>query len=632
MSGQRISTRLRVHPQLIILALTWLVSATYVWHYLDRGWWPNNAGAFSMSALRVHDGELPHRDFDEIYTGGTSYLHALAFDVFGTTIAAPRRALFLVFLTWVPSFYFIATRFAQPWVAGLFTLLAVTWSLPIYSEPVASWYNLFLATHGLAAMACYFNSRRRAWLFVAGVCGGLSVLAKIVGLFFLAAAVLSLVFDAAHGRMPARRRKPSTFALFIAASLAASVVITGVAIAHGTGRWGVLHLALPVGAVAVVAIVNEFRSRPSAFLGSVAVIWALVWPLALGALAVLLPYILAFTFSGSLGDLVRGLFVAPQARMSVTGNPPPAVSWAALPVMLALAWPWRWPRVSGLALGGFLALSAVLLIADGRASYPAVIGAIRILLPCAVIAGAIRVLRRPSSQQVDPSASTSFAVLTVAAMCALVQFPVAETIYIFFAAPLGLLAVLVSADMRALASRILVVGAAVTLLAFSVIWVNTSVHLERPNPPFTTDRQDYPLEIDRAGGIRVSQADKVQYEQLVKFVRRAARSEYIYATPDCAEVYFLAGFKNPTRTTYDFFDNPHGRVDRIKRALEEHNVNVVVINQNPQYSPAPPAELMSWFEQRYSSSIRIDAFEIRWQGELAPEASRRLTGRARSIP
>jgi hypothetical protein len=41
-------------------------------------------------------------------------------------------------------------------VAGLFTLLAATWSLPIYSEPITS-YNPFLATHGLAALLRYFE-------------------------------------------------------------------------------------------------------------------------------------------------------------------------------------------------------------------------------------------------------------------------------------------------------------------------------------------------------------------------------------------------------------------------------------------------------------------------------------------
>ena len=210
---------------LVVLAVTWLLSTAYVWHYLDRGWWPNNAGAFSMSALRAHDGELPHRDFDEIYTGGTSYLHALSFDVLGTRMTSPRRALFLVFLTWIPSFFFVASRFASPLVAGLFTLLAATWSLPIYSEPIASWYNLFLATHGLAALVRYFDGGRRRWLLIAGACGGLSVLAKIVGVYFILAAGLALGFHEAQGPAGASPDETdsnrSPFTLLAAAGLAA---------------------------------------------------------------------------------------------------------------------------------------------------------------------------------------------------------------------------------------------------------------------------------------------------------------------------------------------------------------------------------------------------------------------------
>ena len=56
----------------VVLLIVWLAGALYGWHYLDRGWWPNNAGAFALSAERVLDGDLPHRDFDEIYTGGTN--------------------------------------------------------------------------------------------------------------------------------------------------------------------------------------------------------------------------------------------------------------------------------------------------------------------------------------------------------------------------------------------------------------------------------------------------------------------------------------------------------------------------------------------------------------------------------
>jgi hypothetical protein len=285
-------------------------------------------------------------------------------------------------------------------------------------------------------------------------------------------------------------------------------------------------------------------------------------------------------------------------------------------VLLALSWPWRWPRVSTPVLGAILAVPALLLLANGRGAsvYPAVIGAIRILLPCATVAGSLGLLRARVAGPDERRRSTVFAVLSVAAICALVQLPVAETIYIYFAAPLGLLAVLATADLRFAASRVLVVGAAATLLAFSVLWIDRTVHLASDRPPFVPDEQLYPLEINRAGGIRVSEADKVQYERLVKTLRRlVARGEYIYATPDCAEVYFLAGFRNPTRTSYDFFDDPAGRVERIKQALDEHGVNAVVLNNHPQYSAPPPPELVAWLEARYPRSAEIGAFRLLWR-------------------
>jgi hypothetical protein len=42
--------------------------------------------------------EQPHRDFDELYTGGLSYLHALAFHTLGVTATSLRLVLFGWFL------------------------------------------------------------------------------------------------------------------------------------------------------------------------------------------------------------------------------------------------------------------------------------------------------------------------------------------------------------------------------------------------------------------------------------------------------------------------------------------------------------------------------------------------------
>src|SRR4051812_41736536 len=80
------------------LVLVLLFSATYAGFYLKRGWVPHDEGAFAMSAERILHGELPHRDFVEIYTGGLAFLNAGAMRVFGVSLPSIRYPLFIAFL------------------------------------------------------------------------------------------------------------------------------------------------------------------------------------------------------------------------------------------------------------------------------------------------------------------------------------------------------------------------------------------------------------------------------------------------------------------------------------------------------------------------------------------------------
>ena len=57
---------------------------------------------------------------------------------------------------------------------------------------------------------------------------------------------------------------------------------------------------------------------------------------------------------------------------------------------------------------------------------------------------------------------------------------------------------------------------------------------------YVRDDQTELLGLER-GGIRVNPRNKQQYEQLVATLRRRASGGFTYATPDCPEVYFLAG-------------------------------------------------------------------------------------------
>jgi len=177
-----------------VLALVMAIAGIYTGVHIGQGWVPADDGTLAQSALRVLHGQLPHRDFGEIYTGGLSFIHALAFRAFGLNLMSLRICVFLFFLAWLPAVYYVALRFAPAIGAGAITLLAVAWSYPNYPAAMPSWYNLFFATFGAAALLRYLEARTRRWLFVAGVCGGVSILIKVIGAYYIAGALLFFAF------------------------------------------------------------------------------------------------------------------------------------------------------------------------------------------------------------------------------------------------------------------------------------------------------------------------------------------------------------------------------------------------------------------------------------------------------
>lgn len=93
----------------------------------------------------------------------------------------------------------------------------------------------------------------------------------------------------------------------------------------------------------------------------------------------------------------------------------------------------------------------------------------------------------------------------------------------------------------------------------------------------------------------------------------AGGSGFIYAGPDCPEVYFLSGKQNPTRTLFDFFDPPEGRSERILATLESHQVKVAAILTQPAFSPPMASDLQAALRERFPNSAKIGKFEVRWR-------------------
>ena len=152
----------------VVFAAVWLLALAYVALHIDREWVPHDAGVLGQSAERVLNGQLPHRDFIEAYTGGLSFLNALAFALFGVRLIVLRWVLLGFVALWIPALFYVASRFARPLAAGAVVLLAVAWSVPNYPAPLPSWYNLFFATFGAAALLRSLEVERPVGQAVAG--------------------------------------------------------------------------------------------------------------------------------------------------------------------------------------------------------------------------------------------------------------------------------------------------------------------------------------------------------------------------------------------------------------------------------------------------------------------------------
>src|SRR4051812_41725222 len=94
-------------------------SALYALYFLNRGWLPFDDGMLAHAAQRVLAGELPHRDFNDVYTGGLTWLNAGALLIAGDRLPSLRLVLLAWFLVWVLVVQYIATRFVRPWPAAL---------------------------------------------------------------------------------------------------------------------------------------------------------------------------------------------------------------------------------------------------------------------------------------------------------------------------------------------------------------------------------------------------------------------------------------------------------------------------------------------------------------------------------
>ncbi len=601
----------------VVLLLGWLAVAAYVWSFLDRGWYPHDEGTLGYTADRLLAGELPHLDFEHVYTGGLGVLNALTFRVLGTDAFHLRFPLFLCFLAWLPSFYLVSRRFAGSAVAALATAVAASLTLPNYAAAIPSWYTLFASVFAIHLAVIGLERDRRAWLLAAGGVAGLAVLMKVTGLYLLAGLLLGVALAeqrrarAAANDPDAAPRLPRswsyTAALLTGVALLALLVVRtiGPTLSVSSAYQYLLPIAAPL---ALLSVGEVGKGRGSA---GERWSWSLVraGTLLLGFLAVTSVWMVLYLARGGLEPLLHALFVAPRSRLEFAAVPAPSPIWAmvaALPILVVYA-----ERHAGSAsartvhltvLG--IGLAACVAAAHWDPGFYRLLwNGLRALPPLLALALAARIALDNAS---EPAA---LVVLPVAAIAVLTQFPFSAGVYFLYVSPLFVLVTLAAIED---AGRTFRRGTAFlcALLAFMVFYVNGA-------PADIGWRPRQPVEWTSLGlersSIRVPPGDQRSYGALIPLLRERAPNGRVFAAPDAPEVYFLGGFRNPTGAMYDFFSPESQDSEALLARIEREGVEAVAIKLSPPFSPPLPEAVVEGLRDRFPETRPLPGFEVRWR-------------------
>jgi hypothetical protein len=579
-----------------------VVSATITWPLLGRGWTPHDDGMLGQTAERIRAGQLPHRDFEEIYTGALGYYHALAQLLAGTTMMAPRYALFAMWLGWIGLVYVIAKRVAPVWWAAAFSLAVGMWTVPVYPAAMPSWYLLFLGTAAIGALFRWRDENNTRWIYAAGLAIGTALTIKITALYLLAAAMISIVVaeqDEPHPRdgNPVPVIHSAVSWMLIAGLLLLPALVFGLLRSRLAGG-ELVHLGLPTLLVVSAVILRELRTHDRRWPSIIAPLARLAIGIAIPVLIFTLPYVL----SGSAMTLMRGVFLDPLTRiggmnfqMSALNKTVPGL-WVIALAAAELRWGGtRMARAAFACIASYLVWRSTI----SYKTYEDVWEGIRLLLPFAVGAVALTSGIRERFVAITLAAFTS--------LFALNQFPFSAHVYFCFVAPFAFLTLWFVVP--GFAPRL--VGTTVLLGGFALLALQPGDIKTLGYYPTHTDLS-HRLATPR-GGLLVSEADSALYADAIRIIAEHRGSLPIYAGPGTPELEFLAGPPYAGRGVFHFLGTDVRDTVDVSRLAPAAGANVVVWNLKPYFGEKPSPAVQAWYAARFPNSALVDAFEVRWR-------------------
>ncbi len=472
-----------------------------------------------------------------------------------------------------------------------------------------SWYNLFFATFGAAALLHYLEVRFRRWLFIAGLCGGISILIKVIGFYYIAGVLLFLAFlEQSDNEQRGTEKNSWGYRVFSAGALLAFLGTLIYVLHRRLAAGEFYHFLLP--SLAVVGMILLGERKAGAGTGErFAALLRLVIPFICGAVIPIVIFMIPYALAGSVGGFFSGVTssaIAHAIDLAVARPASPQYIVAVLPLVAFLAAGMYWEQFQGRVVGSAVALLAVVVAVRATRSavvYSAVWSSVVMLTPVVVAVGVASILALRSRDGVSKLQRERLVLLVaLAATCTLVQFPFPVPLYLCYTLPLTLLAlVAIVTTVRKQRGTYVLASLVGLYLTFAVV---SLIPLHLAEYSHAVGRRDV-LRVPR-GGLQIE--DEPYFEALTIFLQQRAPNGLMYAGNDCPELYFLTGLKNITR------DDNGAPAEEVLKALQSTDVKVVVIFESPyfpslQTSPEVRAEVIRRFPQSRMAGI----FHVYWR-------------------
>lgn len=595
---------------LLFLFLATVISILHIAPFVFHGFLPQDDGYHAQIAQRILWGETPHVDFYDHYIGGLGFLNALGMKLFGESLSSVRLTQFLIFALSFPVIYWLALQFCSIEVAFSLTLLSAVWTLPNFPIPSANWYSLPLWLMGTAALINFFSSRKKKWLFFAGLLAGLGLLIKSTMLFFAIGATLSIFYyEQENCQRNSSAPKLNSFFLMKLGFALTIVSMVGTLVSRTGSFSEVIYFVIPIFMICAPLLVSEWRcscgltQRLPKLVGMCSLFWT-------GFLIPIINYVLFFASQGHLKELYNDVFTSTSRHLQFASRAlPREAPWFLVAILIvvfiAMRFSKRIPDKTHLAYGICVAMVAILFASTYGTVYKAVWATLQAFVPATTLL-LCGVLVKQDSVIDSGKRVKLFTIVAIMQFASLVQVPWAIPIYLLAMIPFLFLAMAAAFSSLFLSDKEMIPTIAV-LIIWGVVWVNKGnfwlhgYHFQKS--PFNTT-----LAIERAGLV-VSSAQKRHYDLLIPFILKHAKDHpYILAFPDSPEVYFLSGKKNPTKLLFDFLDEPK-TVAEIQNLIGLKSINLVILRLDPEFSVNYVSpKVMDYLSQRFPKKLQIGSY------------------------